>query len=243
VEFFYCYVDVYCSSEGTKNRSILLFWKKWHALTIRGASEIGDRKKVGNPCTRLWAMHYFPVSRFISKASTVQWRQQSRFATWQTHAPHDHVVRWQSQLHSYYRKWQAEQVTTPQERRPTGICPGTPSLQHRQCRCRFYTYDLPTTISRKYAYDDDQATMHADGDCQAVEGALTKDMATVGEYLHTWKLNLSTTKTVPAVFHLNNKEAKCELKVNFNNETLPYCSEPKYLGVTLDRSFTYRRHL
>jgi len=40
-------------------------------------------------------------------------------------------------------------------------------------------------------------------------------MATVGEYLQTWKLKLSTTQTVSAVFHLNNKEAKCELKVNY----------------------------
>jgi len=31
---------------------------------------------------------------------------------------------------------------------------------------------------------------------------------------------------VSAVFHLINKEAKRELKVNFNNETLPFCSEP-----------------
>jgi len=68
-------------------------------------------------------------------------------------------------------------------------------------------------------------------------------MATVGEYLQTWKLKLSTTKTVSAVFHLNNKEAKRELKVIFNNVTLPFCSEPKYLGVTLDRSVTCRRHL
>jgi len=57
-----------------------------------------------------------------------------------------------------------------------------------------------------------------------VEGALS------------WKLKLTTTKTVPAVFHLSNKEAKRELKVNINNETLPFCSEPKYLGVTLDMS-------
>jgi len=57
------------------------------------------------------------------------------------------------------------------------------------------------------------------------------------------KLKLSTTKTVSAVFHLNNKEAKRELKVNFNNETLPFCSEPKYLGVMLDRLLTYRWHL
>jgi len=68
-------------------------------------------------------------------------------------------------------------------------------------------------------------------------------MRTLGVYLQTWKLKLSTTKTVSAVFHLNNKEAKREVKVNFNNETLPFCSEPKYLGVTLDRSLTYRRHL
>jgi len=31
--------------------------------------------------------------------------------------------------------------------------------------------------------------------------------------------------------------------VNLNNETLHFCSQTKYLGVTLDRSFTYRRHL
>jgi len=68
-------------------------------------------------------------------------------------------------------------------------------------------------------------------------------MATLGEYLQTWKLKPSTTKVVSAVFHLNNKEAKCKLKVNFNNETLPFFSEPKYLEETLDRSLAYRRHL
>ena len=86
--------------------------------------------------------------------------------------------------------------------------------------------DLPAIISRKYAYANDLAIMHADGDWLAVEGTLSKDMATLGEYLQTWKLKLSTTKTGSAVFHLNNKEAKRELKLNFNNENLPFCSEP-----------------
>jgi len=44
-----------------------------------------------------------------------------------------------------------------------------------------YMSDLPTTISRTYAYADDLAIMHADGVWQAVEGALSKDMATLGE--------------------------------------------------------------
>jgi len=47
---------------------------------------------------------------------------------------------------------------------------------------------------------------------------------------------------MPGIFHLS-KKAKHELKVNFNSETLSFCSDPKYLGVTLGRSLTYRRHL
>jgi len=40
-----------------------------------------------------------------------------------------------------------------------------------------------------------------------VEGLLSKDIVAVGEYLQTWKLKFSTTKTVSAAFHLNDKEA------------------------------------
>jgi len=105
----------------------------------------------------------------------------------------------------------------------------------------FLTCQTPSPESM-HLLTTEQSCMHADGDWQAVEGALSKDMATLGVYFHSWKLKLSTTKRISAVFHLNNKEAKHELKVNFNNETLPFCSEPKYLGVTLDRSLTYRRH-
>ena len=100
-----------------------------------------------------------------------------------------------------------------------------------------------TPSPEKYTYADDLAIMHADGDWQAVKGVPSEDMATLSEYLQTWKLKLSTTKTVSAIFHLNNKEAKRELKVNSNKEIPSFSPEPKYLGVTLDRSLTYCRHL
>jgi len=48
-----------------------------------------------------------------------------------------------------------------------------------------YISHLPTTISRKYSYTNDLATMHVDGYWQAVEGVLSKDMATTGKYLQT----------------------------------------------------------
>jgi len=47
---------------------------------------------------------------------------------------------------------------------------------------------------------------------------------------------------VLAVFHLN-KEAKREIKVNLFNQTLPFCSKPKYVWVMLDRLLTYRQHI
>ena len=65
--------------------------------------------------------------------------------------------------------------------------------------------DLPTTVSRKYAYADDLAIMHVDGNWQVVEAVVSTDTATVGEYQQTWKLKLSTTKTMSAAFHLNKK--------------------------------------
>jgi len=88
--------------------------------------------------------------------------------------------------------------------------------------------------------------MHADGDWQTVEGVLTKDMTTVGEYLQTWKLKLSTTKTVLAAFHLNNKEAKHELQVKYNNETQPSLLSPNtgcsHIADTLSQFVRNRHH-
>ena len=76
-----------------------------------------------------------------------------------------------------------------------------------------YTYDLPSMISRKFAYADDLALLHSSGNWKDLEGTLSQDMSTLSAYLQTWRLKLSHTKTVTAAFYLNNREAKRELKV------------------------------
>ena len=68
-------------------------------------------------------------------------------------------------------------------------------------------------------------------------------MATLQTYLQKWRSKLSETKTVSSVFHLTNREAKRELSAELNGKPLPFSNTPKYLGITLDRSLTYRRHL
>ena len=106
-----------------------------------------------------------------------------------------------------------------------------------------YTYGLPSMISGKFAYADDLALLHSSGNWKGLEGTLSQDMSTLLAYLQTWRLKLSHTKTVTAAFHLNNREAKRELKVYNNSRLLPFCPTPTYLGVKLDRLLTFRHHL
>ena len=106
-----------------------------------------------------------------------------------------------------------------------------------------YTYDLPSVIFRKFAYADDLALLHSSGNWKDLEGTLSQGMSTLSAYLSTWRLKLSHTKTVTVAFHLNNREAKRELKVYNKDTILPFCRNPTYLGVKLDRSLTFRHHL
>ena len=106
-----------------------------------------------------------------------------------------------------------------------------------------YTYDLPSMISRKFAYPDDLALLHSSGNWKNLEGTLRQDMSTLSAYLQTWRLKLSHTKMVTAAFYLDNREAKRELKVYNNGRILPFCPNSTYLGVKLDRSLKFRHHL
>ena len=98
-------------------------------------------------------------------------------------------------------------------------------------------------ISRNFAYADDLALLHSSGNWKDLEGTLSQDMSTLLAYLQTWRLKLSHTKTMTTAFHLNNREAKRELKVYKIGRLLPFCPTFTYLGVKLDRSLTFRHHL
>ena len=122
-----------------------------------------------------------------------------------------------------------------EKRPPTGIGLGPIVFN-------IYAYDLPLVTSQKYAYADDLALVYASRDWKAVEDTLSQDMTTLSAYLQTWRLKLSNTKTVTAVFHLNNREAKRELNVYNNGNLLPPCPVLTYLGAKLDRSLTFRHY-
>ena len=68
-----------------------------------------------------------------------------------------------------------------------------------------------------------------------LEGTLSQDMITLSAYLQTWRLKLSHTKTVTVVFHLNNQDAKRELKAYISNRFFQFCPTSSDLGVKLNR--------
>ena len=78
---------------------------------------------------------------------------------------------------------------------------------------------------------------------EAAERALSQDLSDVVAFMQRWRLKVSANKTVASVFHLRNYAAGRALKVSLpNGQLLPFEGNPKYLGVTLDRSLTFRRH-
>ena len=106
-----------------------------------------------------------------------------------------------------------------------------------------YTNDLPVTKSRRFIYADDicfgtQAQSFAELEC-----SLSSDMARMADYCHHWRLKPSPAKTVSCVFHLHNASAGRELKVFLNGKLLKHDPHPVYLGVTLDRTLSYKEHL
>ena len=106
-----------------------------------------------------------------------------------------------------------------------------------------YTNDLPATKSRRFIYADDicfgtQAQTFAELEC-----SLSSDMARMADYCYHWRLKPSAAKTVSCVFHLHNVSASRELNVTLSGKRLKHDPHPVYLGVTLDRTLSYRDHL
>ena len=65
----------------------------------------------------------------------------------------------------------------------------------------------------------------------------------MAEYCQHWRLKPSVAKTVSSVFHLHNASASHQLSVTLNGQRLKHDPHPVYLGVTLDRTLTYKDHL
>ena len=111
------------------------------------------------------------------------------------------------------------------------------------CLFNLYTSDLPNTVSKKFIYADDLALVYQCEDFEEAEKVLEKDLHTMNDYYLDWRLKLNPNKTEVSAFHLNNRMSNKILNITFNDIQIVHNKNPKYLGVWLDRTLTYKHHL
>lgn len=106
-----------------------------------------------------------------------------------------------------------------------------------------YTNDQPHyPNTRRYIYADDLALTCQDKTFENVESTLNLALVNLHEYYEHNALRPNPSKTQSCAFHLRNREANRELNISWKDVTIQHCNFPRYLGVTLDRSLTYKTH-
>lgn len=106
-----------------------------------------------------------------------------------------------------------------------------------------YMHDLPPSESRRFMYADDIAYACQSSNIGVLNDTLTSDMTMLLEFTRQWRLKPSTTKTESSLFHLDNRQSMAKLDVRFDGDILAHNFTPRYLGVLLDRTLTYKPHL
>lgn len=106
-----------------------------------------------------------------------------------------------------------------------------------------YTNDQPIhPQAEHFIYADDlgiavQARTH-----EQLENKLEKALKMMSNYYKQNSLKPNPTKTQVTAFHLNTRLADKKLNVTWEGQALEHTDKPKYLGVVLDRSLTYKYH-
>ena len=103
-----------------------------------------------------------------------------------------------------------------------------------------YTNDQPV-------HDGTRSFIHADDLCitaqfhtfSQVESTIEEELGELTEYYRNNSLCANPDKTQVTAFHLQNREAKR----SWNGVDIENTTHPKYLGVTLDRTLSYKQYI
>ncbi|KAK3883799.1 hypothetical protein Pcinc_011924 [Petrolisthes cinctipes] len=107
-----------------------------------------------------------------------------------------------------------------------------------------YTNDQPQFRNiRRFIYADDLCIATQSKTFEIIENRLTEALSILSGYYKQWFLNANPGKTQVCTFHLNNHQANRILRVKWENEELENTKFPVYLGVTLDRTLSFKEHM
>ena len=104
-----------------------------------------------------------------------------------------------------------------------------------------YTNDQPFhNGTQNFVYADDLCVTAQYPSFTEVEHTIEEALDDLTIYYVSNSLMANPDKTQVTLFYLKNQEAKKMLEVKWNNTDLENIPHPKYLGVTLDRTLSYK---
>ncbi|XP_077073341.1 putative RNA-directed DNA polymerase from transposon X-element [Siphateles boraxobius] len=107
-----------------------------------------------------------------------------------------------------------------------------------------YTNDQPLHPQcRRFIYADDLCITTQQENFQKIEPVLESALLEMTTYYNNNHLKPNPSKTQLCSFHLKNRDAKNELSISWDGYKLSNHPHPVYLGVTLDRTLSFKTHL
>lgn len=104
-----------------------------------------------------------------------------------------------------------------------------------------YTADLPTTRKTMTAtFADDTAVLASHADPIIASNNLQQNLAKTEDWMRKWRMRANRDKSTHVTYTL--RRGTCP-PVIFNNEEIPQADCVKYLGLHLDRSLTWKKHI
>ncbi|KAH8304972.1 hypothetical protein KR018_005083 [Drosophila ironensis] len=89
-------------------------------------------------------------------------------------------------------------------------------------------------------YADDTAFLASSSSRRDASESIQGQLNTLEAWLRRWNIVVNAEKSTQTTFSL--RPGNCPL-VSLNGSTIPYEATPKYLGMTLDRRLTWKKHL
>jgi hypothetical protein len=103
--------------------------------------------------------------------------------------------------------------------------------------------DLSSSSLNLLQYVDDIALTHQARKFEECEIHLEKGLKILSRFFHEWRLRPNPSETEMCVFHLGTNDANRKWTVQFDHTLITHVDHPKYLGITMDWTFSHKPHL
>lgn len=106
-----------------------------------------------------------------------------------------------------------------------------------------YTNNQPVPDNtRLFIYADDTAVAAQESSFNETSRKLADALRELARYYDANQLKPNPSNIQVCAFHLRNRDSGVELEVIWRGSRLQHCPTPRYLGVTLDRTLSFKQH-